>query len=76
VLAVLKGQTTRFILTTFALLFRSPSIFPFPPCNPEDLEAIEDIVLAHTRLVMDALSVDEMQSECALLSHIDESADA
>jgi hypothetical protein len=41
-----------------------------PPCNPEQLEAIEDIVLAHTRLVMGALSFDEMQSEGALLGHI------
>jgi hypothetical protein len=36
----------------------------------EELESIEENVLAHTHLVMDALSFDEMQSEGALLSHI------
>lgn len=36
----------------------------------EELESIEETVLAHTRLVMGALSFDEMQSEGALLSHI------
>jgi hypothetical protein len=44
-----------------------------PDCrqfNPEDLESIEETVLAHTRLVVDALGYEEMQSEGALLSHI------
>jgi hypothetical protein len=36
----------------------------------EELENIEDTVLAHTRLVVDALGYEEMQSEGALLSHI------
>jgi hypothetical protein len=36
----------------------------------EDLESIEEHVLDHTRLVVDALSFEEMQSEGALLSHI------
>lgn len=36
----------------------------------EQLEEIEESVLAHSRLIMDALSFDEMQSGGALLSHI------
>ena len=36
----------------------------------ERREAIEEQVLAHTRLLLDALSVDEMLSEGALFSHI------
>src|SRR5580704_13287691 len=36
----------------------------------EELDDIEESLLAHTRLVMDALSSDEMQSEGALLGHI------
>ena len=38
--------------------------------RPEDVEFIEDSVMAHTRLVVDALSFGEMQSEGARLSHI------
>ena len=38
--------------------------------GPEDLESIEETILTHTRLIMDALSFNEMQSECALLSHL------
>ena len=36
----------------------------------EEREAIESSVLAHTRLVVDALGTQEMQSERALLSHV------
>jgi hypothetical protein len=36
----------------------------------EALEGIEETVLAHTRLVVDALGFEEMQSEGAKLSHI------
>jgi len=36
----------------------------------EELDNIEESLLAHTRLVMDTLSFEEMQSEGALLSHI------
>jgi hypothetical protein len=36
----------------------------------EELENIEGSVLGHTRLVVDALSIEEMGSEGALLSHI------
>jgi hypothetical protein len=40
------------------------------PFRREELESIEESVLGHTRLVVDALSIDEMGSEGALLSHI------
>jgi hypothetical protein len=40
------------------------------PFRSDDLDAIEDTVLAHTRQVVDALSIEEMGSEGALLSHI------
>jgi hypothetical protein len=36
----------------------------------EELDNIEESLLAHTRLVVDALGYEEMQSEGALLSHI------
>ena len=36
----------------------------------DELGQIEQTVMAHTQHVVDALSIDEMQSEGALLSHI------
>jgi hypothetical protein len=36
----------------------------------EELENIEENVLAHTQQVVDALSIEEMGSEGALLSHV------
>jgi hypothetical protein len=36
----------------------------------EQLEAIENEIMAHTQRVVDALGFDEMQSEGALFSHI------
>jgi hypothetical protein len=36
----------------------------------EELEAVENEILAHTQTVVDALGFDEMGSERALLSHV------
>jgi hypothetical protein len=43
----------------------APESFSF-----DELEQIEQMVLSHTQQVVDALSVDEMGSEGALLAHI------
>lgn len=42
-----------------------------PVClSREDLDAIEEAVMSHTRLVVESLGFEEMKSECARLSHV------
>jgi len=48
-----------------ALLLHAPTTWA-----DERLDAIEEEVLDHTRLVLDALSTDELQSAGALIAHI------
>ena len=49
---------------------RDELMFAPSSLTDEDRAAIEDQLLSHTRLIVDALSTEEMNSEGALLSHI------
>jgi hypothetical protein len=65
-----REAVTADIIERVRSAIRDELLFAPASLTDKDRESIEDEILTHSRMVVDALSTDEMKSEGALLSHI------